>query len=167
MRPPSLKALSVLASILALVSTTTSSAISMPTPGTTTQTNHKRKTTNSPPSGPAEYPPTECPGPLPPPQAFGNNNPPGAFATLHDWCVHGPADCKCVYRDASHDYTLRCALDDHLLDTVPGIVNCHNSCSCEEAEEHDRARLQALARAALVVARVRHGLPGPGRAATS
>lgn len=81
---------------------------------------------------------------------------PDAFGSLLDWCVRGPARCTCAWRVPSQTYSLQCDIGDHLLDTVPDIVACHNTCDCGEPDPG--ARLQALAAAALMLARIRGGV---------
>lgn len=59
-------------------------------------------------------------------------------------------------------YDVHCALDDHLLDMVPGIVTCHNQCHC--GGPADRAELEDLAHVALILAGARAGVAGVGLA---
>ena len=94
----------------------------------------------------------QCHGNLPPPQTMGNAQG-GPFVSLLDWCIRGPARCQCVYQALNQVYDIRCAMDDFLLDMVPGIVACHNHCDCGPLT--DRTTLERLAGAALGLARVR------------
>ncbi len=61
----------------------------------------------------------------------------------------------CVYHEPAQGYELQCALDDHSLFTIPGIVQCHFTCDCGDPNEI-RVRLQALAYAAMVLEQHRH-----------
>lgn len=97
----------------------------------------------------------QCHGNLPPPETLGNAQ--GApFASLLDWCIRGPARCQCVYQALNQVYDIQCAMDDFLLDMVPGIVACHNHCDCGALI--DRTTLERLAGAALTLARGRAGV---------
>lgn len=119
----------------------------------TKQTNSSRRTKLTPWSTIPQL--LECHGNLPPPHTLGNAQA-TAFASLLDWCLRGPAQCRCVYHASTRTYDVDCAMDDNRLDTAPGIVACHNQCDC--GQFIDRPTLERMASGALQLGRGRTGL---------